>query len=217
MGTDIPSPIFFTKWIKRPRFFGDVSSICHLHRQHYDARIVHQSVRACIHYNANFPPRAGAAAAQPEIIVEPTSFVSLVLGMFCHKINGDRSSRGMDRPRDGSSGGRVIQGTDCPGDGTSRGRILQGKVWIIQGTDRPRDGSSKGRIVQGTFHPGDGSLQKPRVRIVTGMDHSGAHRQGTERLSVLLYSIFILSINSLADFDFTCQFAHRQSLLSSII
>jgi hypothetical protein len=48
MGTDNLSPIFFMKWTKRPRFFVDVSSICHLHRQHYDARIVHQSVHAYI-------------------------------------------------------------------------------------------------------------------------------------------------------------------------
>jgi hypothetical protein len=30
-------------------------------------------------------PCTGAAAAQPEIIVEPASFASLALGMFCHK------------------------------------------------------------------------------------------------------------------------------------
>jgi hypothetical protein len=105
MGTDNPSPIFFTKWTKRPRFFGDVSSIWHLHRRHYDPRsIVHQSVRArititpiCNIFDAAAPkppglepagpepPRAGAAAAWPKIIVEPASLASLALGMFCHK------------------------------------------------------------------------------------------------------------------------------------
>jgi hypothetical protein len=69
-----------------------------LHRQHYDARIVHQRVRAYIttpicnisdalppgpEPAGPEPPRAGAA--RPEIIVEPTSFASLALGIFCHK------------------------------------------------------------------------------------------------------------------------------------
>jgi hypothetical protein len=69
MGTDNPFPIFFTKWTKRPRFFEDVSS---------------SPKPPGPEPPGQEPPRTGAAAARPEIIVEPTSFASLALGMFCH-------------------------------------------------------------------------------------------------------------------------------------
>jgi hypothetical protein len=97
------------------------------------------------------PPWAGAASARPEIIVEPTSFASLALGMFCHKKFIRVFKMGADCPF--QIWGRFVtkfMGTDRPGDGSSRGRI-------VQGTDRPGDGSSRGRFAQGTFHPGNGS------------------------------------------------------------
>jgi hypothetical protein len=128
------------------------------------------------------------------------------LGTFCHKINGDKSSRGRivqgtDRPGDGSSRGRFVQGTFRPGDGSSKRRIVQvtdrpgdgsSRGRFVQGTDRPRDGSSRGRIVQGTFRPGDGSLQKSRGRIVTGTDPSGTHRPGTNLKSCSILIAFYL-------------------------
>jgi hypothetical protein len=83
------------------------------------------------------PPRAEAAATPPEIIVEPTSFASLALGMFCHKKNLSEFLKW--------------------------GLIVRHQIWgrfvtNIMGTDRPGDGSSKGQIVQGMFRPGDGSF-----------------------------------------------------------
>jgi hypothetical protein len=106
MGTDNPSPIFSRNGQNVPNFLAFAPPTLRT-AQHRSPK------RACTHCNnadlQHFrcggaatsrppplkppgpepagpePPRAGAAAARPEIIVEPASFASLALGMFCHK------------------------------------------------------------------------------------------------------------------------------------
>jgi hypothetical protein len=188
MGKDNPSPIFFTKWTKRPRFFGDVLSIWHLHRRHYDPRsIVHQSVRAHI---ATTPIHNISDAALP-----PPP------GRHRSRRGRNRPARGCPTPEPPGPGSRVRNrlahcrpgpGRQLPGlKSLLNRRVLRHWGCFVtkkfirvfkMGADCPfpnlgtfchkiyGDGLSRGWIVQGTDHPGDGSS---RGRIVQGTDHPG--------------------------------------------